>query len=558
MIEKIILYQWLEGMYGMNRTLSAKFAYRRMGACLGHVFCLLLFLTGSFAAQAAGGKGGVDAVLIMDSSGSMAKNDPDKLRVPAAKMFMSLLGAQDRIGLISFSDNGYPVLHLTAPGPSTNARILASADKVSSRGVYTNLHAALEKGLAMLEREGKDGQEKMLVLMSDGKMDVGNTDEDWALTQKLQDELLQTAKERGIKVYSIAFTEASDVELLKQMANETGALFKLARTDQDLHEVFSAIFESAKDPDMLPIEGGEFVVDASIEEVTIVASKEREDVRIYLRTPDGKQLGAENANDKLKWFVSHHFDMITLSNPEPGTWKLLYTGGKNRAYIVTNMTLNHNPQQTSVSVGEDMVLEAWLEQDGKLLDREAVLTNTKFLMEIQDPGGASVRFDLFDRGEFGDRAVADGIYANTLSYENPGTYRISIIAEGETFQRQKTVHFEVAAPPVSLQQPATEPGAEVVEEAAPEPEPVPEPETAAEPEPEAAEVAPEPAPEAEPAPAAEPKKKKGISLGLAIGVFVGVNLLLGGIGFGIWWFLKKRKQGAADADNEDENEEEEE
>ena len=545
----------------MNRTLSAKSAYRRTGNCLGHVLCLLLLFTGSPGAQAAADKGGVDAVLIMDSSGSMAKNDPDKLRVPAAKMFMSLLGAQDRIGLISFSDNGYPVLHLTAPGPDTNARILASADKVSSRGVYTNLHAALEKGLAMLEREGKEGQEQMLVLMSDGKMDVGNTDDDWALTQKLQGELLQTAKERGVKVYSIAFTEASDVELLNQLASETGALFKLARTDQDLHEVFSAIFESAKDPDMLPIEGGEFVVDASIEEVTIVASKEREDVRIYLRTPDGKQLGAENAGDNLKWFISHHFDMITLKNPEPGTWKLLYTGGKNRAYIVTNMTLNHNPQQAALSVGEDMVLEAWLEQDGRLLDREAVLTNTKFLMEIQDPGGASVRFDLFDRGEFGDRAVADGIYANTLSYENPGTYRISIIAEGETFQRQKTVHFEVAAPPVSLQQPAAEPGVEepVAEPAAEEsvPEPAPEPEAVPEPGPAAQETAPAPEPEAEPA--AEPKKKKGISLGIAIGIFVGVNLLLGGIGFGIWWFMKKRRQGAAGADDdEDDNEAEEE
>jgi len=136
----------------------------------------LLLLIATLLPVVATADGGVDAVLLMDSSGSMAKNDPDKLRVPAAKMFMSLLVEKDRIGLISFSDNGYPVLHLTNPGPEHNARILAAADKVSSRGVYTNLHAALEKGLAMLEKEGQPGQEKMLVLMSDGKMDVGDTD----------------------------------------------------------------------------------------------------------------------------------------------------------------------------------------------------------------------------------------------------------------------------------------------------------------------------------------------------------------------------------------------
>ncbi|MFQ5642925.1 MAG: VWA domain-containing protein [Thiogranum sp.] len=539
----------------MNRMLSGRFAPGYLTTPRRYLACLLLLLAASLAPGAVAAGGGVDAVLVMDSSGSMAKNDPGKLRVPAAKMFMSLLGEEDRIGLISFSDNGYPVLHLTAPGPQNNARILASADKVSSRGVYTNLHAALAKGLAMLEKEGQEGQEKMLVLMSDGKMDVGDTDEDWSLTKKLQGELLQSARERGVKVYTIAFTEASDVELLKEVAGETGALFKLARTDQDLHEVFSAIFESAKDPDMLPIEGGEFVVDASIEEVTIVASKEREDVRIYLQTPQGRKLDSDAADDGIKWFVSHHFDMITLARPEPGTWKLLYTGGRNRAYIVTNMSLNHNPQNPNLEVGKDMVLETWLEQDGELLNREAVLTNTRFEMEIQDPNGATVRFDLFDRGEYGDRKVADGIYSNTLAYENPGSYRLSIIAKGETFERQKSVHFEVAAPPPGLEPPVAEPAAaEPVAETGPEPAPEPEPEVAAEPEPVTE-------PEAgEPEPVVEPAKKKGINLGLAIGVFVGVNLLLGGIGFAVWWFIRKRKASAAGDEGEengDDGEEEE-
>ena len=506
---------------------------------------------------ATGKSSGVDAVLLIDSSGSMAKNDPDKLRVPAAKMFMSLLDEGDRIGLISFSDNGYPVLHLTAPGSKTNARILSSADRVSSKGVYTNLHAALAKGLAMLEKEGKPGQEPMLVLMSDGKMDVGDTDEDWALTQKLQEELVTKAKERGVKVYTIAFTEASDVDLLRDVATETGGLFKLARNDQDLHEVFSAIFESAKDPDMLPIEGGEFKVDASIEEVTIIASKEREDVRIYLQTPEGKKLGSDDASDKLKWFLSHHFDMITLKNPQPGTWKLLYTGGKNHAYIVTNMSLNHSPQTPSLKVNEDMVLETWLEQDGKLLDKEAVLTHTNFYMEIQVPSGETARFELMDQGRDGDKKAADGRYSTILAYENPGSYQINLIAESETFSRQKTVHFEVQALPPDLAPPA------VVD--TPEPEPVTKREPVAEPEPVVEDVEAVEAPEAaaneeevvdKDGEEAEQPEKEKMGLGMAIGIFAGINILLGVIGFGVWWFLKRRKKGAEDDAEDDEADEE--
>jgi hypothetical protein len=529
----------------MNRTIRYSSAPLRITAFFKH----LIILVSAFAALATPPcLAGVDAVLVMDSSGSMAKNDPKKLRVPAAKMFMSLLGDRDRIGLISFSDNGYPVLHLTAPGPKTNARILASADKVSSKGVYTNLHAALAKGVDMLEREGQPGQEKMLVLMSDGKMDVGDTDEDWALTQKVQGELLESIRNKGIKVYTIAFTEASDVELLRELAHQSGALFKLARTDQDLHEVFSAIFESAKHPDMLPVEGGEFVVDSTIEEVTIVASKEREDVRIYLQSPDGRKLSADDAGDQLKWFLSHHFDMITLYKPEPGTWKLLFTGGKNRAYIVTNMALNHNPQQPHLNANEDMVLESWLEQDGKLLDKEAVLTKTRFRMSIQDPSGATASFDLFDSGEFGDRKPADGRYSNTLSYQNPGSYRISIIAESETFQRQKTVHLDVVALPPELATAKPEPDVvpETEQQAAPPPESEspPEVEPQAEPDTEPEAAAEDAADTDEPPAQAAAKKKKGVGMGVAIGIFAAVNLLLVAIGLGVWWFLKKRNKGS--------------
>jgi hypothetical protein len=522
----------------MNRIPFAGATRCHLAVCFTYLASLIVLSTPTAVVRAGDPAAGVDAVLLMDSSGSMAKNDPQQLRIPAAKLFMSLLGPSDRLGLISFSDNGYPVLHLTTPGPDTKARILAAADKVSSKGVYTNLYAALDKGVNMLEKEGTPDQDKMLVLMSDGKMDVGDSDEDWKLTQQLKDDLLKRIQDKHIKVYTIAFTEASDVELLKDVAQQSGALFKLAKSATDLHAVFSDIFETAKSPDMLPIEGGEFTVDASIEEVTIVASKEREDVRIFLQSPDGRKFAAEDASDAVKWFLSEHFDMITLHAPQPGKWKLLFSGGRNRAYIVTNMALNHNPQQPNLNAGEDMVLESWLEQDGKLLDKEAVLTNTRFKIKIAAPDGGAAEFDLYDTGQFGDRKAADGVYANTLAYENPGSYRIDIIAEGETFKRQKTVHFDVApaaataakTPPVEPAPPAAATAPADVQTQL-EAEPVP-----------ATPVAVPDASAESPAADAPVKNKQGLNLGIAIGIFFGINLLLVLLGVGIWWFLKKRKQ----------------
>ncbi|MEE9343938.1 MAG: vWA domain-containing protein [Gammaproteobacteria bacterium] len=507
---------------------------------------LLLFFTASLISgllHAADKPAGIDAILIMDSSGSMAKNDPLKLRVPAGKMFMSLLGKDDRVGLISFSDNGYPVLRLTTPTARTNKKILASVDKISSRGVYTNLHDAIAKGIAMHGKQEKPDREKILVLMSDGKMDVGNPEKDDRLTLQIHENLIEKLKEKKIKVYTVAFTEASDVDLMKTLSDKTGGLFRMAQSHKDLHTVFSSIFEQSKSPDMLPIDGGEFTVDESIEEVTLIASKERSDVRIFLLDPDGKKIGSDSRKKNFKWFQSHHFDMITISRPKPGTWKLLSTAGNNHAYIVTNMSLENDVNDTSLDINEDIVVSSWLEEDGEILNREAVLSNTEFYIRIEDPEGAEAAFDLFDDSQYGDKKMSDGKYANTLSFETPGPYRIHFIAKSETFQREKTIILEVESP--AGEKAVSEPVPEMTKPAAVITDVVKKPIA---PEKESG-IQPEVEKETEADTAKIPEETK-INLPLVAGVFVGINLLLGLIGGGIWWFLKRKKK-AKEGDEEE-------
>ncbi len=56
---------------------------------------------------------GADIVLLIDSSGSMKKTDPHDYRKTAAKLFISLLGRDDRAGIVSFGENAKLLLPLT-------------------------------------------------------------------------------------------------------------------------------------------------------------------------------------------------------------------------------------------------------------------------------------------------------------------------------------------------------------------------------------------------------------------------------------------------------------
>ncbi|WJW76819.1 vWA domain-containing protein [Thiohalobacter sp. IOR34] len=516
------------------------------------LWCLAWMAPFAIAADEGTAAEGVDAVLVIDSSGSMKETDPRRLRVAAAKMFVSLLGPEDRTGLISFSDDGYPVLHLTPATPANRERLFKGIEKVSARGVYTNLHAALLKGREMLDKEGRPGHRRLLVLMSDGKMDVGDWNEDQRLKQQIRGSLIEALRNSGIEVYTIAFTEASDMTLLREIADGTGALSRMASNDRELHKVFSAIFESAKQPDMLPIEGGDFVVDDSVDEVTIIASKVRPDSEIQLLMPDGRRITAEVAGRAVRWFRSEGFDMITIQGPPPGRWHLVSDSTDNRAYVVTDMGIEARLAAERVKVGESNGLKAWLVQNGELLATPEILATTRYRVDVEQPDGSALQVELNN-----EEPLEDGVYEAALQFQQPGQYRLKVSARSQTFQREKVLYLDVeplpegAAPPPVVAEPEPEP--QPVAESEPEPEPEPQP--PAEPAAEAPEVEePPPALQEEELLTEEPADE-GINVGLIISLFVLVNLLIGGLVAGFIFWKKRRGARAAekveDADDED-------
>lgn len=466
---------------------------------------------------------GIDAVLVLDSSGSMKQTDPDRLRVPAAKLFLSLLRAEDRVAVISFSDRAYPIVELSALGSEpTRARLLQAVDKVSSDGAHTNLHDALVAARSVLNAASKPASARYIILMSDGKMDVGDRARDASLLHAMRSDVLAAIKGDGIRVYSLAFTRASDIDLLRTLAEDSEGLFQLAETDKELHGVFARLFEGAKQPDMLAIEGGEFVADGNIQEVNIIASKERAAVRIYVRDPDGKRYTRDEHRDDMRWFAAERFEMITIPYPKSGTWKLLFSEGENKAYIVTDLQLETNVSDRAVSAGQELAVQAWLRREGKTVDQLEFLDNSEFLVEILQPDGQVARHSLFDLGKDGDDKAGDGVHGATIPFYKEGPHQVTVTVRAKTFGRQikRYVNVQPAAATGEPTPVATPPPAE--------PEPVPPP---AEPEPA------EPATE-EPTPAAP----QSLSLGWLLVAFLAFNAMIAGV-----WILVvalRRKKAA--------------
>lgn len=402
------------------------------------VFIIAAFIAATYNDVYAKRGSDMDVVLVIDSSGSMKKTDPQALRIPAAKLFISLLNENDRAGIISFSDKGYPIIPLTPVDSRENRDSLVNAaEKISSDGLYTNLNDALSKGLSMLTDKRTPERNRFIILMSDGMMDVGNPDEDIRLVSNMKDELAAKLEEEEVKVYTIAFTEQSDTKLLEKISKQTGGFYNLALTDKDFHLIFTSIFESLKGPDMLPVSENGFLIDGSIEEVTIVVTKSSPGTRIKLHAPDGNGYSNKDRSTGIGWFASDNFDMITVQRPAEGKWEILFSAGENnKAYIITNLKLQTNFDQLYSTFGDPLDIRIWLEKDGVTITEQAVLDKVDIYLEMTGPDGNVSELKPFSKGE--------GIFVRSVAPFTPGNYKLRIVARGNTFEREKAFVFNVA------------------------------------------------------------------------------------------------------------------
>ena len=90
---------------------------------------------------------GQDVRLIIDVSGSMKKNDPENLRVPAVNLLVKLLPDGANSGVWLFGHQVAPLVSHGSVNAGWKKNALKSAAGIHSRGLYTNIGAALEQAL---------------------------------------------------------------------------------------------------------------------------------------------------------------------------------------------------------------------------------------------------------------------------------------------------------------------------------------------------------------------------------------------------------------------------
>ncbi len=196
----------------------------------------------------------VDAVLVLDQSGSMVETDPEYLCREAARVFVLKLSenCSARVSVVPFSEEPGQTLPLMSLTDERSLQdVLSFLDAFSYTSGDTDIGKAMEAAASILIEGGRQDSAKLIVLLTDGVIDLpAAANEEEAEEKSLTTALLcaERAREMGCAIDTIALdtTGNLDVNLLGYMSERTGGVFASASEVSSLPELFTALLPEGK------------------------------------------------------------------------------------------------------------------------------------------------------------------------------------------------------------------------------------------------------------------------------------------------------------------------
>jgi Ca-activated chloride channel homolog len=158
----------------------------------------------------------VDVMAVLDISGSMREEDRIEKAKAALQIFARQLADADGFGLTVFSDGASVLTPISPIGPKRQ-QILDQIGGLFPQG-GTRLYDTVGEAYRPLLSAPPDQRIRALIVLTDG----ADTKSTMPFNQLLQ-EIRQDQEGRSIKVFTIAFGGDAQVELLKNMAEVSGA-----------------------------------------------------------------------------------------------------------------------------------------------------------------------------------------------------------------------------------------------------------------------------------------------------------------------------------------------
>ncbi|MEX2215678.1 MAG: von Willebrand factor type A domain-containing protein [Phycisphaeraceae bacterium] len=169
-------------------------------------------------------------VLVVDASGSMAKEDRLPLVQQSLKMLIGELNASDTVALVAFGNEAYTLLDPTPA--SQRDRIIKAIDSIQPSG-QTNLLKGLQAGYQVAAQAHKSGASNKVLLCSDGIATLGESEAEAIL------QYVDGYRKQGITCTTVGFgAGAYNDDVMENLANKGDGTYYFVDSVREARRVF--------------------------------------------------------------------------------------------------------------------------------------------------------------------------------------------------------------------------------------------------------------------------------------------------------------------------------
>ncbi|WP_368491027.1 VWA domain-containing protein [Clostridium sp. BJN0013] len=382
----------------------------------------------------------MDVIFALDSSGSMAESDPEKIREEAIKMFLDMGQIQgNKAGLVAYSDSIVREHNLDSINSSEDRDRIKSMASNISLGQKTDTGRGLLEAVKLMESGHKSGNNPVIILLSDGKNDPERSQDESLNDLK---NALQICKSKGYPVYTIGlnYNGTVDKTQLGDISSSTGGKNYITNTASDLPAILTDIY--ADNSKLKVQDGGTIKANGDFQELKVnipnsnvleanISMLSSTPVEVKLLNPSGSEVSIPSENTLFT--SSNKYSMLKLINPVKGQWTVKVKGVSGND-IKVSYIFNYDIQLKAAFTpenpgkGDKMKIEAYFTSNGNKVTDEELYKNAGAKLIVKNlKDSLSKEIPLISE---------DNLFKGEYSYLEEGKYELKVRVDGDSFYRE--------------------------------------------------------------------------------------------------------------------------
>lgn len=382
------------------------------------ILVLSLILTSIPVFAAGTGAGGMDVVVVIDTSGSMKFTDSQRIALDAAILFVEMMACDgSRVGLVSFSDQLGAVVNLTSiNSPADKDSVINSISNLNY-SEDTDIGLAVQKAMEILQAGGDVGNGKMILFLTDGAIDLPDAADPAqaaADSRAMAETATQNAAAAGIPIYTIGLDGSAqdaayhlDEALISQMAASTNGTYNKVTSSGQLPKIFDKIFANFRDSEIIPgptvtlqdsntpEDIGFTVPNSSVMEANVILHTSQRLTEVSLSDPSGALLPV--TDPKVNLNIRDHHSLVKLFAPQAGDWTL-HVKGAAGCTVECQWLFNYDNmilKASAAATADGAAITAYFESKGQPVTDDAVYQEfTTVKARVTDQSGAVTEYPM--------------------------------------------------------------------------------------------------------------------------------------------------------------------